>query len=327
MIEKILNERIMILDGPMGTMIQEHSLDENDFRGKRFVNHKEPLKGNNDLLNITMPDLIKSIHRDYLEAGADIIETNTFNSTSISLADYGMEKYAYDFNHAGAKIAKEVKDEFCNSTKKSEVFVAGSIGPTNRTASLSPDVNDPGYRAVSFDNLVNCYSEQVLGLVDGGVDILFVETIFDTLNAKAALFAIDKIKSEKKLDIPVMVSGTITDASGRTLSGQTVEAFVISISHIPLLSIGFNCALGADQLLPYVKRLSNITNTYTSVHPNAGLPNAFGAYDQTATEMSELIENYLKENIINIVGGCCGTKPEHIRLIAEVARNYKPRKI
>ena len=327
MIEKILNERIMILDGPMGTMIQEHSLDENDFRGKRFVNHKEPLKGNNDLLNITMPDLIKSIHRDYLEAGADIIETNTFNSTSISLADYGMEKYAYDFNHAGAKIAKEVKDEFCNSTKKSEVFVAGSIGPTNRTASLSPDVNDPGYRAISFDNLVNCYSDQVLGLIDGGVDILFVETIFDTLNAKAALFAIDKIKSEKKLDIPVMVSGTITDASGRTLSGQTVEAFVISISHIPLLSIGFNCALGADQLLPYVKRLSNITNTYTSVHPNAGLPNAFGAYDQTATEMSELIENYLKENIVNIVGGCCGTKPEHIRLIAEVARNYKPRKI
>ena len=327
MIEKILNERIMILDGPMGTMIQEYSLDENDFRGKRFVNHKEPLKGNNDLLNITMPDLIKSIHRDYLEAGADIIETNTFNSTSISLADYGMEKYAYDFNHAGAKIAKEVKDEFCNSTKKSEVFVAGSIGPTNRTASLSPDVNDPGYRAISFDNLVNCYSDQVLGLIDGGVDILFVETIFDTLNAKAALFAIDKIKSEKKLDIPVMVSGTITDASGRTLSGQTVEAFVISISHIPLLSIGFNCALGADQLLPYVKRLSKITNTYTSVHPNAGLPNAFGAYDQTATEMSELIENYLKENIINIVGGCCGTKPEHIRLIAEVARNYKPRKI
>ena len=327
MIEKILNERIMILDGPMGTMIQEHSLDENDFRGNSFVDHKDPLKGNNDLLNITMPDLIKSIHRDYLEAGADIIETNTFNSTSISLADYGMEKYAYDFNHAGAKIAKEVKDEFCNKTKKSEVFVAGSIGPTNRTASLSPDVNDPGYRAVSFDNLVNCYSEQILGLIDGGVDILFVETIFDTLNAKAALFAIDKIKSEKKLNIPVMVSGTITDASGRTLSGQTVEAFVISISHIPLLSIGFNCALGADQLLPYVKRLSNITNTYTSVHPNAGLPNAFGAYDQTATEMSELIENYLKENIINIVGGCCGTKPEHIRLIAEVARNYKPRKI
>ncbi|MAR44059.1 MAG: 5-methyltetrahydrofolate--homocysteine methyltransferase [Flavobacteriaceae bacterium] len=327
MIEKILNERIMILDGPMGTMIQEHSLDENDFRGKRFVNHKEPLKGNNDLLNITKPDLIKTIHRSYLEAGADIIETNTFNSTSISLADYGMEKYAYDFNHAGAKIAKEAKDEFCNKTKDSEIFVAGSIGPTNRTASLSPDVNDPAYRTVSFDNLVYCYSEQILGLIDGGVDILFVETIFDTLNAKAALFAIDKIKSEKKLDIPVMVSGTITDASGRTLSGQTVEAFVISISHIPLLSIGFNCALGADQLLPYVKRLSKITDTYTSVHPNAGLPNAFGAYDQTATEMSDLIENYLKENIINIVGGCCGTKPEHIRLIAEVARNYKPRKI
>ena len=327
MIEKILNERIMILDGPMGTMIQEHSLGENDFRGNSFVDHKCPLKGNNDLLNITRPDLIRSIHRDYLEAGADIIETNTFNSTSISLADYGMEKYAYDFNHAGANIAKEVKDEFCNRTKKSEIFVAGSIGPTNRTASLSPDVNDPGYRAVSFDNLVDSYSEQVLGLIDGGVDILFVETIFDTLNAKAALFAIDKIKSEKKLDIPVMVSGTITDASGRTLSGQTVEAFVISISHIPLLSIGFNCALGADQLLPYVKRLSKITDTYTSVHPNAGLPNAFGVYDQTATEMSELIENYLKENIINIVGGCCGTKPEHIRLIAEVARNYKPRKI
>jgi 5-methyltetrahydrofolate--homocysteine methyltransferase len=327
MIEKILNERIMILDGPMGTMIQEQSLDENDFRGTSFVDHKKPLKGNNDLLNITKPDLIKSIHKDYLHAGADIIETNTFNSTSISLADYGMEKYAYDFNHAGAKIAKQAKDEFCNNRKESEVFVAGSIGPTNRTASLSPDVNDPAYRAVSFDNLVDSYSEQVLGLIDGGVDVLFVETIFDTLNAKAALFAIDKIKSEKKIDIPVMVSGTITDASGRTLSGQTVEAFVISISHIPLLSIGFNCALGADQLLPYVKRLSKITDTFTSVHPNAGLPNAFGAYDQTAIEMSELIENYLKENIINIVGGCCGTKPEHIRLIAEVARNYKPRRI
>lgn len=327
MIEKILNERIMILDGPMGTMIQEHSLDENDFRGKSFVNHKESLKGNNDLLNITKPDLIKTIHRSYLDAGADIIETNTFNSTSISLADYGMEKYAYDFNHAGAKIAKEAKEEFCQNRKNSKIFVAGSIGPTNRTASLSPDVNDPAYRAVSFDNLLDSYSEQVHGLIDGGVDILFVETIFDTLNAKAALFAIDKIKSEKKLEIPIMVSGTITDASGRTLSGQTVEAFVIAISHIPLLSIGFNCALGADQLLPYVKRLSKITDCYTSVHPNAGLPNAFGAYDQTAIEMSGLIENYLKENIINIVGGCCGTKPGHIRLIAEVARNYKPRKI
>ena len=326
-IEEVIKDRILVLDGAMGTMIQQHDLKEHDFRKNWFEDHQSSLKGNNDLLSLTRPDIIESIHRAYFEAGADIVETNTFSGTSIAQSDYNLEKYVYEINFHGAQIAKKVAREFTKKEPLKPRFVAGSIGPTNRTASISPDVNDPGYRNTNFDQLVIAYKEQIHALLDGGVDVLLIETVFDTLNAKAALFAIDKIKSEKKLDIPVMVSGTITDASGRTLSGQTVEAFVIAISHIPLLSIGFNCALGADQLLPYVKRLSKITASYTSVHPNAGLPNEFGAYDQTPIEMSELIENYLKENIINIVGGCCGTKPEHIRLIAEVARNYKPRKI
>lgn len=325
-IEKYLEERILILDGAMGTMIQSYDFDEADFRGDRFKNHPCPLKGNNDLLSITQPQAIKEIHLKYLEAGADIIETNTFSSTSIGMADYQMESLAYELNVVSAKIAKETIMEFSSKNSERPRFVAGSIGPTNKTASMSPDVNDPGYRAVDFDELVAAYTEQVAGLADGGADLFFVETVFDTLNAKAALFAIDAYKNKHQCDIPVMVSGTITDASGRTLSGQTVEAFYISLQHIPLLSIGFNCALGADQLLPYVKRLSKMASSYVSAHPNAGLPNAFGAYDQSPHEMRELILQYLEQNVVNIVGGCCGTTPEHIRLIAEAATSFKPRK-
>jgi 5-methyltetrahydrofolate--homocysteine methyltransferase len=311
----------------MGTMIQNHQLEEADFRAKRFESHPCSLKGNNDLLSITQPEIIKGIHRAYLEAGADLVETNTFSSTSIGMADYQMEDLAYELNYESAKIAKEVTQEYISKTPLQKRYVAGSIGPTNKTASMSPDVNDPGFRAVTFDELVHAYREQVLGLIDGGADVLLVETIFDTLNAKAALFAIDSVKTEKQVDIPIMISGTITDASGRTLSGQTVEAFRISLSHLPILSIGFNCALGADQLLPYVKRLSNQSDAYISAHPNAGLPNAFGEYDQTPEEMQELIEEYLKQNVVNIIGGCCGTTPDHIRLIAEIAKKYKPRKL
>jgi 5-methyltetrahydrofolate--homocysteine methyltransferase len=309
----------------MGTMIQNHNLEEEHFRGERFLNHPAILKGNNDLLSITQPEIIKDIHRKYFEAGADIVETNTFSSTSIGMADYQMEILAYELNYESAKIAKEVSKEYLEKTPNQPRYVAGSIGPTNKTASMSPDVNDPGYRAITFDELVTAYKEQVNGLVDGGSDLLLVETIFDTLNAKAALYAINEIKEERGIDIPVMVSGTITDASGRTLSGQTVEAFRISMSHIPILSIGFNCALGADQLLPYVKRLANQSDLFVSAHPNAGLPNAFGAYDQSPTEMQTLIEDYLKQNAVNIIGGCCGTTPDHIRLIAEVAKKYTPR--
>jgi 5-methyltetrahydrofolate--homocysteine methyltransferase len=305
----------------MGTMIQQYPLEEADFRSSRFKDHPTPLKGNNDLLSLTQPEIIKSIHRAYFEVGADIVETNTFSSTSIGMADYQMEALTYELNYQSAKLAKEVAEEFTDKAR----FVAGSIGPTNRTASMSPDVNDPGFRAVTFDELVEAYEEQVNGLIDGGADLLMVETIFDTLNAKAALFAIDKVKTAKEVSIPIMISGTITDASGRTLSGQTVEAFRISLSHIPLLSIGFNCALGADQLLPYVKRLSQQSSCFVSAHPNAGLPNAFGEYDQTPEEMRDLIEDYLKQEAVNIIGGCCGTSPEHIRLIAEVAKNYSPR--
>ena len=325
-IQKDLEKRLLVLDGAMGTMIQNHQLEEADFRAKRFESHPCSLKGNNDLLSITQPEIIKGIHRAYLEAGADLVETNTFSSTSIGMADYQMEDMAYELNYESAKIAKEVTQEYISKTPLQKRYVAGSIGPTNKTASMSPDVNDPGFRAVTFDELVHAYREQVLGLIDGGADVLLVETIFDTLNAKAALFAIDSVKTEKQVDIPIMISGTITDASGRTLSGQTVEAFRISLSHLPILSIGFNCALGADQLLPYVKRLSNQSDAYISAHPNAGLPNAFGEYDQTPEEMQELIEEYLKQNVVNIIGGCCGTTPDHIRLIAEIAKKYKPRK-
>lgn len=324
-IQSILEERILVLDGAMGTMIQAYDFDENDFRGNRFQDHPCTLQGNNDLLSLTQPEVIKTIHKNYFEAGADIVETNTFSSTSIGMADYQMEDWVYELNFEAAKIAKQMADEFTQKNPEKPRFVAGSIGPTNRTASMSPDVNDPGFRAVSFEELVTAYKEQVEGLVAGGADILLVETVFDTLNAKAALYAIDELKQNNNWDIPVMVSGTITDASGRTLSGQTVEAFAVSVSHIPLLSLGFNCALGADQLYPYLKRLSERTSFATSAHPNAGLPNAFGAYDQTAEEMRDLILNYLEDNLVNIIGGCCGTTPEHIRLIAEAVQNHSPR--
>lgn len=321
-IRKILKDRILVLDGAMGTMLQRFNFTEEDFRGERFKDFQYPLKGNNDLLSITQPEAVKSVHRAYFEAGADIVETNTFSGTTIGMADYHMENLVYELNFQSAKIAREVADEFTDKPR----FVAGSIGPTNRTASMSPDVNDPGFRAVTFDDLKIAYRQQVEALLDGGADLLLVETIFDTLNAKAALFAIEEVKEERKIDVPVMVSGTITDASGRTLSGQTVEAFLISIQHIPLLSIGFNCALGADQLKPYLKRLGQNTSLNISAHPNAGLPNAFGQYDQTPEEMQKLIRDYLNENLVNIIGGCCGTTPEHIKLIAEVAREFKPRK-
>jgi 5-methyltetrahydrofolate--homocysteine methyltransferase len=320
-----LEKRILVLDGAMGTMIQRHPLEEADFRSSRFEKHPVPLKGNNDLLSLTQPHLIKSIHRAYFEVGADIVETNTFSSTSIGMADYQMETLAYELNYQSAKIAKEVAQEFMDKNPQQPRYVAGSIGPTNRTASMSPDVNDPGFRAITFDELVSSYREQVEGLIDGGVDLLLVETIFDTLNAKAALFAIQEVKEEKQSSVPIMISGTITDASGRTLSGQTVEAFRISLSHIPVLSIGFNCALGADQLLPYIKRLSTNSAHFISAHPNAGLPNAFGNYDQSPEQMRDLIEEYLNQQVVNIIGGCCGTTPEHIRLISQLAKKYSPR--
>ena len=325
MIEKILKERILVLDGAMGTMIQKLEFKEHQFRADRFKDHPCPLGGNNDLLSITQPDAIKTTHEQYLLAGADIIETNTFSSTSIALADYQLEDLAYELNFESAKIAKEVAQKISTENPQKPRFVAGSIGPTNKTASMSPDVNDPGFRAVSFDQLFEAYREQVSGLVEGGVDLLLVETVFDTLNAKAALFAIQDYSLAKKINLPIMVSGTITDKSGRTLSGQTVEAFAISVSHIPLLSIGFNCALGASQLRPYVKRLSKTAPFYISVHPNAGLPNAFGEYDQSPQEMVTLIEQFIDQNLVNIVGGCCGTTPDHIRLIAAAAAKAKPR--
>ena len=325
-LKSILKDRILILDGAMGTMLQNYAFQEEDFRGKRFADYPVSLQGNNDLLSLTQPQAIKEIHSKYFEAGADIVETNTFSSTSIAMADYQMENLVYELNYESAKLAKEVSDSFTAKEPQKPRFVAGSIGPTNKTASLSPDVNDPGFRAITFDQLVEAYSEQTEALLDGGVDILLVETIFDTLNAKAALYAIEAVKESRKLDVPVMVSGTITDASGRTLSGQTAEAFLISISHADLLSVGFNCALGADQLMPYVERLSRNTEACISVHPNAGLPNAFGNYDQTPETMKEMIRPYLEKNLVNIIGGCCGTGPEHIRQIAELTSTFSPRK-
>ncbi len=314
-----------MLDGAMGTMLQRYNFSEEDFRGEHFKDFPHSLKGNNDLLSITQPQAIKDVHAQYFEAGADIVETNTFSSTTIGMADYHLEDFVYELNYQSAKIAREVADEFTAKNPEKPRFVAGSIGPTNRTASMSPDVNDPGYRAVTFDDLRIAYAQQVEALIDGGVDVLLVETIFDTLNAKAALFAIEEVKEARNIDIPIMVSGTITDASGRTLSGQTVEAFLISLSHIPLLSIGFNCALGADLLKPYLKTLAMNTSLNISAHPNAGLPNAFGEYDETPQQTQALIKEYLEDNLVNIIGGCCGTTPEHIKLIAEVAKDYKPR--
>lgn len=321
-----IQKRILVLDGAMGTMLQEYKFSEEDFRGQRFINYPIPLKGNNDLLSITQPEAVKEVHRKYFAAGADIVETNTFSGTTIAMADYQMEDLVYELNYESAKIAKEVADEFTAKEPHKPRFVAGSIGPTNRTASMSPDVNDPGYRAVTFDELRTAYKQQVEALLDGGSDILLVETVFDTLNAKAALFAIEEVKAARNIDVPIMVSGTITDASGRTLSGQTAEAFLISISHIPLLSVGFNCALGANLLQPHLEAIASKTPFAISAHPNAGLPNAFGEYDETPKETANQIEEYLKKNLINIIGGCCGTTPKHIAAIAEIAEKYPPRK-
>ncbi len=326
-IQEILKNRILVLDGAMGTMIQRHKLEEEDFRKGWFENHHKSLKGNNDLLSLTRPEIIEDIHRQYFEAGADIAETNTFSGTTVAQADYDLQDFVYEINYHSAKIARKVADEFTALNPNKPRFVAGSIGPTNRTASISPDVNDPGFRGITFDELVTAYYQQVGALIDGGVDILLVETVFDTLNAKAALFAIDSYFEDKNVRLPIMVSGTITDQSGRTLTGQTTEAFLISVSHMPLLSIGLNCALGASMMRPYLQILSKQAPFGVSAHPNAGLPNEFGKYDETAELMGEQIKTFLDENLINIIGGCCGTTPEHIKVIADLAKEYEPRKI
>lgn len=326
-IRELLQQKILVLDGAMGTLIQQHKLDEADYRGERFKNWESDLKGNNDVLVITQPEVIKNIHLQYLQAGANIIETNTFNAQRISLADYNMQKLAYEINLEAAKVARQAANEFKTSNNREDIFVAGAIGPTNRTLSLSPDVNNPGYRAITWNELVDAYKEQVAGLIDGGVDILLAETIFDTLNAKATLFAIQSVFEEKGKELPIMISGTITDASGRTLSGQTVEAFLNSVSHINLLSIGLNCALGAKEMRPYLKELSEKAPFFISAYPNAGLPNQFGEYDETPHHMACHIHDFLESGFVNIVGGCCGTTPEHIAHIAQEAAKAIPRKI
>jgi 5-methyltetrahydrofolate--homocysteine methyltransferase len=326
-IQEILEKRILVLDGAMGTMIQRHKLEEEDFRKGWFESHHKSLKGNNDLLSLTRPEIIEDIHRQYFEAGADIAETNTFSGTTVAQADYDLEDFVYEINYHSAKIARKVADEFTALNPNKPRFVAGSIGPTNRTASISPDVNDPGFRGITFDELVTAYYQQVGALVDGGVDILLVETVFDTLNAKAALFAIDSYFEDKNVQLPIMVSGTITDQSGRTLTGQTTDAFLISVSHMPLLSIGLNCALGASMMRPYLQILSKQATFGVSAHPNAGLPNEFGKYDETPELMGDQIKTFLEENLVNIIGGCCGTTPEHIKVIADLAKEYQPRKM
>ncbi|MDC8003156.1 homocysteine S-methyltransferase family protein [Aureisphaera galaxeae] len=324
-LHQALEERILILDGAMGTMLQRYNFTEEDFRGERFKDFHKPVKGNNDLLSLTQPKAIAEVHAKYFAAGADIVETNTFSGTTIAMADYDMEDLVYELNYESAKIAKKVADEFTQKEPHKPRFVAGAMGPTNKTASLSPDVNDPGFRAISFDELRIAYKQQAEALLDGGSDILLVETIFDTLNAKAALFAIEEVKDERGIEVPIMVSGTITDASGRTLSGQTAEAFLISISHIPILSVGFNCALGAKQLTPHLEVVAHRTPFAISAYPNAGLPNAFGEYDESPEQMAAQIKEYLDKKLINIIGGCCGTTPPHIKAIADLAKQYEPR--
>tara|TARA_R100000935_G_scaffold47949_1_gene72224 strand:+ start:162 stop:1178 length:1017 start_codon:yes stop_codon:yes gene_type:complete len=326
-LEELLSQKILILDGAMGTMLQEYKFSEEDFRGVRFADWPKSLQGNNDLLSLTQPHAIEEIHRKYFLAGADIVETNTFSGTTIAMADYGMEELVYELNFESARIAKKVAVELTLKNPSKPRFVAGAIGPTNKTASMSPDVNDPGFRAISFEQLVVAYKLQARALIEGGVDVLLVETVFDTLNAKAALFAIDELKEELNSEIPVMISGTITDASGRTLSGQTAEAFLISISHMNLLSVGFNCALGAKQLTPHLEVLARKSNVGVSAYPNAGLPNAFGEYDETPEIMAGQIREYLEKGLVNILGGCCGTTPAHIKAIAEIAKEYKPRSL
>lgn len=326
-IEEILKERILFLDGAMGTMIQKHKLSETAYRGERFKDYEHPLKGNNDLLSITQPTIISEIHNQFLEVGADIIETNTFNSTTVSMADYHMEDLVVELNVAAAKLARACADKYTQKNPDKPRFVAGSIGPTNKTTSLSPDVNNPGYRAIDFDELVVAYKEQANALAEGGVDIFLIETVFDTLNCKAAIYAILELKEEKQLDLPIMISGTITDASGRTLSGQTVEAFWYSISHANPLSVGLNCALGADQMRPFLKELSDKAWCRVSAHPNAGLPNEFGEYDETPESMSEVVGEFASDGFLNIVGGCCGTTPNHLKAIIEKVSQEEPRTI
>ncbi len=325
-IRQILKERILIIDGAMGTMIQRHKLEEADYRGERFKDWHTDVKGNNDLLSITQPHIIQGIHELYLEAGADIIETNTFSSTTIAQADYDMQALAYELNVASAKCARAAADKYTIMNPDKPRFVAGAIGPLNKTLSLSPDVNNPGFRAVTFDEVAQAYTEQISGLVDGGVDIILIETIFDTLNAKAAVYATKNyFRKENKPELPIMISGTITDASGRTLSGQTLESFYISVMHAAPLSVGLNCALGAQEMRPHVEELSQIAGCFTSAYPNAGLPNAFGEYDEQPHETAHIIEEWAKEGWLNIVGGCCGTTPEHIKHIADAVKHFKPR--
>lgn len=325
-IRKELENRILVIDGAMGTMIQKHQPTEATYRGTRFKNWHLDVKNNSDIMNLTQPELIESIHRQYLEAGADIIETNTFAATAIAQADFELEAYAYEMNLEGARIARRAADDYTKKNPAKPRFVAGAIGPLNKTLSLSPDVNNPGYRAVSFDEVVAAYTEQVRGLVDGGVDLLLIETIFDTLNAKAAIFAIKKYFREHKLPpLPVMISGTITDASGRTLSGQTLEAFYTSVMHAHPLSVGLNCALGAKEMRPHIAELSQLAACYVSAYPNAGLPNAMGEYDETPEETSHFLEDWAREGYVNIVGGCCGTTPDHIKHIADHVKNISPR--
>ena len=327
-IKQLLKERILIIDGAMGTMIQRHKLDEKDYRGERFKDWHTDVKGNNDLLSITQPQIITGIHKEYLEAGADIIETNTFSSTTIAQADYDMQQLAYELNVASAKCARAAADEYTKMDPAKPRFVAGAIGPLNKTLSLSPDVNNPGFRAVTFDEVATAYTDQIKGLVDGGVDIILIETIFDTLNAKAAIYAAKNFFRNNNLpELPIMISGTITDASGRTLSGQTLEAFYISVMHANPLSIGLNCALGASEMRPHIEELSSIASCFTSAYPNAGLPNAFGEYDEQPHETAHIIEEWAKEGFVNIVGGCCGTTPDHIKHIAQQVAKFKPREL
>ena len=320
-------KRILILDGAMGTMIQRYKLDEAGYRGARFRDHPRDLKGNNDLLVLTQPHIISEIHNAYLEVGADIIETNTFNAQAISQSDYGLEAIAYELNVAAGKLARDTSDAFTKKTPDKPRFVAGAIGPTNRTASISPDVNNPGFRNVSFDALVDAYGTQARGLVEGGVDILLIETVFDTLNAKAAGFAVEQAFDELGVELPIMLSDTITDLSGRNLSGQTPEAFWYSLKHLNPFSVGMNCSFGAEQLRPSVDEISHVADTLVSVYPNAGLPNEMGEYDETPEHMAGLLEEWARDGLINIVGGCCGTTPEHIRAIAAAVSKYPPRRV
>ncbi|OHE85441.1 MAG: 5-methyltetrahydrofolate--homocysteine methyltransferase [Lysobacterales bacterium RIFOXYA1_FULL_69_10] len=336
-LQRALAKRILVIDGAMGTMIQQHGLEEGDYRGTRFADGYDSQhpgertahdqRGNNDLLSLTRPDLITGIHAEYLTAGADLVETNTFNSTSIALADYGLQHLARELNEAGARLARKACDEATARDPSRPRFVIGVLGPTNRTASLSPDVNRPGFRAISFDELRDAYRESTEGLIDGGADILMVETVFDTLNAKAALFAIEEAFDARGARLPVMVSGTITDASGRTLSGQTAEAFWYSVRHAAPMAIGLNCALGARDLRQHVDVLAQIADTHVSAHPNAGLPNAFGGYDESPEDMAGVLREFAASGLLNLVGGCCGTTPAHIAAIADAMRDMSPRRL